>query len=147
MLRIPDEPRGFCVLICFEDSLPYLARRAARAGAAWLVNQTNDSWFDPDCGSVQHLANSVFRSVETRLPMLRCANTGITCAIDRSGRITQTLALRTEGFQVAEVVPNGTDQDLTFYVRHGDLFAQACLFGSIALFIALFFKRKRQTNA
>lgn len=147
MLRIPGEPRGFCVLICFEDSLPYLARRAARAGAAWLVNQTNDSWFDPDSGSAQHLANAIFRSVETRLPMLRCANTGMTCSIDRFGRITQTLAPRTEGFQVAEMVPNGTGGDLTFYVRHGDLFAQACLFGSVALFIALVFKRKRQTNA
>jgi len=141
-MRIPGDPRGFCVLICFEDSLPYLARRAARAGATWLVNQTNDSWFDPDCGSVQHLANAVFRSVETRLPMLRCANTGITCAIDRSGRISQTLAPRTEGFHIAEITPSGPEQAETFYVRRGDLFAQACLLSSILAFSAVLLKKR-----
>ncbi len=143
----PGDPRGFCVLICFEDSLPYLARRAARAGATLLINQTNDSWFDPDCGSVQHLANAVFRCVETRLPMLRCANTGITCSIDPLGRVTQTLAPRTQGFQIVETVPADPERPSTFYVRFGDLFAQACLLGSVALFITSFIKRRKSRNA
>jgi len=140
--RHGDE-RGFSVLICFEDSLPYLARKAARAGAAWLINQTNDSWFDPDCGSAQHLANSVFRCIETRLPMLRCANTGMTCAIDPFGRIQQTLKPRTEGFQIVETTPGDSARAATFYVRVGDLFAQACLTGSVALFIILLIKRRK----
>ena len=139
---LPDEARGFQVLICFEDSLPYLSRRAARAGAAWLVNQTNDSWFDPDCGSSQHLANAIFRCVETRRPMLRCTNTGLTAAIDPYGFILRTLAPRTEGFQIASVTP-AVNQPLTFYVRYGDLFAQACAAVAVALFITLFIKRKK----
>ena len=147
VFKRPGDGRGFSVLICFEDSLPYLARRAARAGATWLVNQTNDSWFDPDCGSAQHLANAVFRCIETRLPMLRCANTGITCAIDAAGHITGALAPRTVGFQVAEIVPADPARAATFYVRFGDLFAQACLTGSIALFIALFFRNRIHKHA
>jgi len=147
MVIIPGDERGFCVLICFEDSLPYLARKAARAGATLLINQTNDSWFDPDCGSVQHLANAVFRCVETRLPMLRCANTGITCSIDPLGRVTQTLAPRTQGFQIVETVPADPERPATFYVRFGDLFAQACLLGSVALFITSFIKRRNMKNA
>jgi len=145
LLKRPGDNRGFCVLICFEDTLPYLARNAARAGATLLVNQTNDSWFDPDCGSAQHLANAVFRCVETRLPMLRCANTGMTCSIDSFGCITQTLAPRTQGFQVTETVPAGPEHEATFYVRFGDLFAQACLAGSVALFIILLIKRRKSS--
>jgi apolipoprotein N-acyltransferase len=147
LFKRPGDERGFSVLICFEDSLPYLARRAARGGATLLINQTNDSWFDPDCGSVQHLANAVFRCVETRLPMLRCANTGITCAVDPLGRITQTLAPRTQGFQIVETVPADPAREATFYVRFGDLFAQACLTGTVALFIVSFIKRRNPQNA
>ena len=147
LLRLPGDERPFSVLICFEDTLPYLARRAARAGATWLVNQTNDSWFDPGCGSVQHMAHAVFRTVETRLPLLRCTNTGVTCAIDAKGNINQTLAPRTEGFQTVTITPVDPDRRLTFYTRHGDWFAQACLLGSVALCISLCFLSRKKPNA
>jgi apolipoprotein N-acyltransferase len=147
LFKRPGDDRGFSVLICFEDAIPYLARKAANAGATLLINQTNDSWFDPDCGSVQHLANAIFRCVETRLPMLRCANTGITCSIDPFGRINQTLNPRTEGFQIAETVSADPAREATFYVRYGDLFAQACLLGSVALFIVSLIKRRKLKNA
>jgi len=147
LFSLPADPRPFSVLICFEDTLPHLARRAALAGARWLVNQTNDSWFDPDSGSAQHMAHAVFRTVETRLPLLRCTNTGITCSIDAKGRIKQTLEPRTEGFHVAQVHPAAPDRKLTFYTRHGDRFAQACLLGSVALFISLGFTSRKKPNA
>jgi len=145
--NLPGDSRAFSVLICFEDTLPHLARRAARRGARWLVNQTNDSWFDPDCGSKQHMANAIFRCVETRLPMVRCTNTGITCAIDPKGKILKTLPARTEGFTVVEVVPADASRGPTFYTRFGDLFAQACLLISVAVFIGAFIQRKNQDHA
>ena len=147
LFNLPGDDRPFSVLICFEDTLPYLARRAARAGATWLVNQTNDSWFDPDSGSVQHLAHAVFRTVETRRPMLRCSNTGITCSIDSQGRVQRTLEPRTEGFQIAAVYPSGSGSSAqTFYTRHGDRFSQTCLFVSVSLFIGLFVVRRGKMN-
>ena len=147
VFHLPDDLRSFSVLICFEDTLPPLARRAARRGATWLVNQTNDSWFDPDCGSKQHMANAVFRCIETRLPMVRCTNTGITCLVDVTGRITQTLAPRVEGFQVVEVTPSDPVRKPTLYTRFGDWFAQACLLGTVALFLIGLIKRKKKTHA
>jgi len=145
--NLPDDPRAFSVLICFEDTLPRLARRGARRGARWLVNQTNDSWFDPDSGSKQHMANAIFRCIETRLPMVRCTNTGITCAIDPKGKISKSLPARTEGFTVAEVVPAEASRRPTFYTRFGDLFAQACLLTSVAVFIGAFIKREKSDHA
>jgi len=147
LFNIPGDSRSFSVLICFEDTLPYLARRAALQGATWLVNQTNDSWFDPDAGSVQHIAHAVFRTVETRLPLVRCTNTGITCSIDSKGRVQQTLAPRTVGFHVASVYPADSNQPLTFYTRHGDRFAQACLLASVALFVSLTFTCRKKKHA
>ncbi|QHI68859.1 apolipoprotein N-acyltransferase [Tichowtungia aerotolerans] len=147
LFNLPGNPYAFSVLICFEDTLPYLSRRAARQGASWLINQTNDSWFDPDCGSVQHLAHAVFRSVETRLPMFRCTNTGVTCAIDSKGRIHKTLEPRTQGFQVASLRPADVGMPPTFYTLHGDRFAQACLLASGALFISLRFKSRKISHA
>lgn len=77
----------FSVLICFEDIFPELARTAVRAGAAFLIVQTNDAWFDPSHASVQHMTHSVLRAVENRVPVFRVANTGVSCAINRAGDI------------------------------------------------------------
>lgn len=77
----------FSVLICFEDVISDLSRRAVRKGARLLVNQTNDAWFDGSSASRQHIAQAVFRCVENRVPMARCGNSGWTGWIDAAGRI------------------------------------------------------------
>lgn len=133
LFRLPGNPYPFSVLICFEDTFPKLARNAVRNGATWLVNQTDDSWVDPSCGSRQQLANAIFRCIENRMPMVCCANTGITCSIDRYGGITQTLSPRIAGFQIAEIFP-GNSGSKTFYTRHGNLFVHICLTIALAGF-------------
>jgi apolipoprotein N-acyltransferase len=117
-------------LICFEDTIGELTRHFVRGGANLLANVTNDGWFLRSSGSQQHLANAVFRCVETRLPMVRSANTGVTCFINRFGRITQQL-LDDTGSQFTEGVLSGevdvpVVKQETFYVRHGEVFGQAC---------------------
>lgn len=77
---------AFSPLICFEDTVAGLARRAVKRGARLLVNLTNDAWFGGSCEPEQHLAQALFRCVETGVPMVRAANTGVTCAIDPLGR-------------------------------------------------------------
>ncbi|PYL64158.1 MAG: apolipoprotein N-acyltransferase [Verrucomicrobia bacterium] len=117
-------------LICFEDTIGELTRQFVLKGANLLANVTNDGWFLHSAGSQQHLANAVFRCVETRRPMVRAANTGVTCFVNEFGRVTQLLQDETggtfaEGVLAGEVnVP--TERDLTFYVRHGELFAKFC---------------------
>jgi apolipoprotein N-acyltransferase len=77
-------------LICFEDTLGDLTRRFVVRGAQLIVNITNDGWFLHTAGAEQHLNNAIFRAIENRRPLVRCANTGITCSIDRAGRIDRT---------------------------------------------------------
>jgi apolipoprotein N-acyltransferase len=112
-------------LVCFEDSLARETRSLAQEGAQLLVNLTNDAWFGTTAAATQHLANARFRAVETRLPLLRCANSGITCKIDPLGRVEQHLAPFTEGVDSFEIqVPNRPVP--TPYTRWGDRWIGLC---------------------
>lgn len=126
-------------LICFEDTLGELTRQFVLRGANLLANVTNDGWFLRSAGSQQHLENAIFRCVETRRPMVRAANTGVTCFVNRFGRVTQVLR-DSKGSQFTEGVLSGTVEvptngALTFYVRHGELFAKIC--GALTLLVLL----------
>ncbi len=140
-------------LICFEDTIGDLTRQFVRRGANLLVNVTNDGWFLRSAGSQQHLANAVFRCVETRRPMVRAANTGVTCFINEFGRITHVL-LDEHGSQFTEGALSGeisvpTDGVWTFYVRHGEIFAQSCAAITVILLAIIVIRtiRRRPVNA
>ncbi|MGA7275783.1 MAG: apolipoprotein N-acyltransferase [Candidatus Udaeobacter sp.] len=140
-------------LICFEDTIGELVRQfvlptETNPGANLLVDITNDGWFLHSAGSHQHLANAIFRCVETRRPMVRAANTGVTCFINQSGRITQVLreesgSTFTEGVLTGEIkVP--TEHDLTFYTRHGELFAKVCAAITVLAMLSISVIRRRK---
>ena len=124
-------------LICFEDTVGELARQFVLKGANLFVDVTNDGWFLHSVGSRQHLSNAIFRCVETRRPMVRAANTGVTCFINEFGRVTEILrddagSTFTEGVLTSETSVPARD-NLTFYTRHGEVFAQTCAVISILI--------------
>lgn len=125
VFHLPSPAIKFGALICFEDTLGDLTRRFVQKGAQLLVNITNDGWFLHTAGAEQHLHNAIFRAVENRRPLVRCANTGFTCSIDRNGRVDRTgrngiwIEPFTRGFVAREIaVP--THPPLTFYSQHGE---------------------------
>lgn len=131
VFKLAGDKAKVAPLICFEDTIGDLTRQFVLAGANLLVNVTNDGWFLRSAGSRQHLANAVFRCVETRLPMVRAANTGVTCFINEYGNITQIL-LDEHGSQFTAGTLTGqvaiaTNPEQTFYVRHGEVFMFGCV--------------------
>lgn len=76
---------GAIPTVCFEDTVPRLIRKFVRPGPQVIVNVTNDGWFKQSAAAAQHFANARFRAIELRRPMLRCANTGVSAAIDSAG--------------------------------------------------------------
>ncbi|AKJ63593.1 apolipoprotein N-acyltransferase [Kiritimatiella glycovorans] len=149
VFRGAGEVPPFSVLICFEDVFPDLSRAAVRAGARWLVNQTNDGWFEGTAASRQHLAHSVFRAVETRVPLVRCSNTGVTGAIDRFGRIHALLRSPEgeedrPGFLTTAVLPV-TDPPSTLYLEHGPWFGKSCAALAAVVLILLYIPYRRAT--
>ena len=117
VLRLPGAEAELGVFICFESIFPGIPRTLAARGATVLVNTTNDAWFGDSAAPTQHLAMAVLRAVETGRPVLRAANTGISCIIEPSGRIRErTGLLETESFAAA-VHPR---RESTPYTRWGD---------------------------
>jgi apolipoprotein N-acyltransferase len=130
--------------ICYEDAFPHLARRDAARGARLLVNLTNDSWFRRSSEARQHLALSAFRAVETRRPLVRATNTGITAMADADGRITAPAegALWQKGLARFQV-PVAAERR-TLYVRAGDAFAWACVAAAAAALLAGILHRRQE---
>ncbi len=81
---------------------PY-AGADGRPPADFLVNISNDGWFEGTSEHEEHLAICRFRALECRRAVVRSVNMGISALIDGSGRV---LAPR----KVAEeYVPSGVD--------------------------------------
>jgi apolipoprotein N-acyltransferase len=113
----PSAAGPFSCLICFEAIFPDLARDDVRRGARWLVNITNDAWFGNSAALYQHAAMAVFRAVENRVTLARCANTGLTFVADPWGRRHSVLPVFETGVAVAAVSPPGPR---TWFTRLGD---------------------------
>ena len=84
-MNLNGTPIGIIPSICFEDTVPRLTRRFVRSGPQLIVNVTNDGWFKESPAAAQHFANARFRAIELRRPMLRCANSGVSAAIQANG--------------------------------------------------------------
>jgi apolipoprotein N-acyltransferase len=131
-LDLPRTEIGVIPAICFEDTLGDLARRFVRPGPQLIVNVTNDGWFRRSAGADQHLANATLRAIELRRPLLRCANTGVSCLVSPTGAVTEKIADPATGDTfIAQARPFTVlvplDPPTTFYARHGDAFSIAAL--------------------
>jgi len=83
--KLKGKDIGIIPAVCFEDTVPRLTRKFVRNTPQIIVNLTNDGWFKESPAAAQHFANARFRAIELRRPMLRCANTGVSAAIDTIG--------------------------------------------------------------
>ncbi len=91
--KVKKRDLTFGVLICYEDSDPSIAREynpsSGRPGADFLVNMSNDGWFDGSEQHEQHFAICRFRAVESRRSVVRAVNMGISGIIDPDGRVKE----------------------------------------------------------
>ncbi len=96
--RFDYDKYRFGVLICYEDTDPFLAPRYVRAEPEerpvdFLLNISNDGWFDGTSEHEEHLAISRFRAIECRRALARSVNMGISAVIDGNGRVLKPLDL------------------------------------------------------
>ena len=91
--------RRFGTLICYEDTDPFLARRYVQNSedgkpVDFLVNMSNDGWFDGSAEHDEHLVISRFRAIECRRCLVRAVNQGISAVIDGNGRVLKPQVAR-----------------------------------------------------
>lgn len=72
--------------ICYESAFPSVARKLVLNGAEVLELGSNDAWYGPSFGGLQHFQMGRLRAVETGRWLLRAGNDGVTAIIDPYGR-------------------------------------------------------------
>ena len=122
------------VSICYEAAFG-AEQRAWAPQAEVLINVSNDGWFGDTVALEQHLDMARMRAMEAGRYLLRVTGTGITAAVDPSGRIVARLPKYDAGFLDVRVPRlSGT----TGYVRYGDWpVVILCLLLGVALPVAI----------
>jgi apolipoprotein N-acyltransferase len=90
-------------LICYEDTVPSLARKAVRHGAELLVNLTYDTWFGQTAAPFQHHVIAAFRAIENRRYLIRSTNSGTSAVVDPLGRTIARISPFREGIAAVKV--------------------------------------------
>ena len=126
-------------IICYESVYGEFVTEYVRAGASVLAIMTNDAWWGNTSGHKQHLAYAKLRAIETRRPIVRAANTGISGFITPLGKVTSQLDYDAKDVLTETVIPQ---TKITLYVKYGDYIFRLGAF--LATFIYLYtFARKK----
>ena len=128
----------FSNMICYESVFPGFVSAFVRKGAEFLTVITNDSWWGNTSGTYQHKQYAILRAVENRRWVVQGTNGGISCFIDPYGYTVKETGMY-EKITLIDTVE--ARNELTYYTRHGDWFAELCLVITV-IFMAASFGRK-----
>lgn len=121
------------VLLCNEAMLPEVASERVAAGAAYLVNPSNDTWIPGDAFAALQFDIVALRAVEQRRNLVRASTSGPSALVDSVGRVHG----RTKAFE--RTTTAGVLRPLqgrTIYGTLGDAFAVGCLVLAAGAWIA-----------
>jgi len=106
----------FVTSICYEDAFGEQSIRYIEH-AKFLVNVTNDGWFDGSIEPYQHMQIARMRSLESGRYLLRATNTGVTAIVSDKGKIIHQAPVMQRASITADIKPMS---GLTPYVRIGN---------------------------
>jgi apolipoprotein N-acyltransferase len=138
-------PRGvpcFLPMICHES---IFSGKFPVGQAKWILNVSNDGWFLHSLEPYQHLEMARMRAIETGLPLVRVANTGISAVIDPVGQVLDKIPYGR--IQTIDVKLPPFFQEKPFYatVSDWDIYPVLCqVIGGLMLLRILFWLRRRR---
>ena len=139
----PVTKQSIAPIICYESVFGNYVADYVRKGASALFIITNDGWWKNTSGYNHHLSYASLRAIETRRPVARAANTGVSCLIDIRGKRTQETEWWTEAVLTGNI---GSGTVITPYVHYGDYLMKIASITSILIllyvFISLPFRKK-----
>lgn len=122
-------------VICYESVFGEFVTGYVKKGAGAIFVITNDGWWKNTSGYKQHFSYSSLRAIETRRPVVRSANTGISCIIDIKGKVIEKSDWWVPATLKGTICP---ETRTTLYVRYGDyLMYLACMI-SILIVLSIF---------
>ena len=129
----------FANLICYESSIPRLARKFVNLGAKFITIETNDSWCGHSSGVYQHFEIAKLRAVENRIPIARSANTGISALILPTGKVNKKIPFDKQEIFIASMPIRNIS---SFYTKYGDWFALICTLISVITILFIWFQKR-----
>lgn len=102
-------------LVCYESVFPTFPNYFVDRGAQFLTVLTNDSWYGKLSGPYQHKEFANLRAVENRRAVVRCANGGVSCLINKFGVTEVETEMFTKTHLVVDVPLN---DEKTFYSKN-----------------------------
>ncbi|MCB0770344.1 MAG: apolipoprotein N-acyltransferase [Flavobacteriales bacterium] len=135
VLKDKTHALGLIPAICYESVFGEHIAAHVRNGGNLIAIITNDGWWADSPGYRQHLSFASIRAIESRRDVVRSANTGISCFVDRTGVIHQATP-----WWVPTAIRGSVhlNNELTFYVRHGDQLGRvAIVFAVLLLLLSL----------
>lgn len=95
-VKLRNTPR-FSPLICYDTAFEGNVVAPEGTRPTWLLEITNNAWFQNSWGLYQHLDQGRFRAIEEGMPLVRCTNSGITSVISPYGEVLQQLPIQEPG--------------------------------------------------
>ena len=140
-IRVAGLP-PFSPLICYEVIFPGEVTDDADR-PQFLLNLSNDAWYEGTTGPWQHYAIARVRAVEEGMPLVRVANKSVTGVVDAYGRLVAHTAWGKAGF-VDSALPLALPE-LTLYAQYRDM--PLGVMGGLVLLAALWLRRKGKKGA
>ena len=122
-------------IICYESVFGKYVTEYVKNGAGALFIITNDGWWKNTIGYEQHLSYASLRAIETRRPVVRAGNTGISCIIDIKGSRTSETKWWTQAILKGEIYP---EIRITPYVKYGDYIMLISAVISVLILVIIF---------
>ncbi|HKK43195.1 MAG TPA: apolipoprotein N-acyltransferase [Bacteroidales bacterium] len=133
-------------VICYESVFGQYVTGYVKNGAEALFIITNDGWWKNTNGYKQHLWYASLRAIETRRPVARSANTGVSCFIDIRGKRLSETKWWTKAVLKGYICP---ETRITPYVKYGDYLLRIGSLAAVAviliIFIAIPYRKKIRT--
>ncbi len=135
-----DDKFKISVLVCYEIIFPEEVTRYIRNDCNIITNVTNNVWYGYSAGPLQDIAFAVFRAAETKCPVVKSANNGVSLIVNGKGGIQQKLGIDIKGV-ICDTVEIYNLK--TFFSKYPFLFSFLTIFLFIGMNIYVFIKKEK----
>jgi len=129
---------SYSPLICFEIAFPALTHQIMQQPVDFMVNLTNDAWFERSVGTYQHAMLTKFRAVEVRRSIFRAANTGYSLVVDPLGNISEITNLFEKTTLTHPII---IATEISFFTKYFTLFPLTCTILILYIIIMVIYGR------
>ncbi len=136
-LVVPKSQFRAATAICYESVFGENWTKFVKNGANVMFLISNDGWWKNTVGYWQHYNFAKLRAIESRRSVARSANTGISAIVNQKGEIVQETKWWTKDAIIGTLNLNN---QLTFYVKHGDYIGKLAAWALVVIYAYLFTK-------